>query len=207
MKTFFLMIVCAVLAVPAFAADFSGRIETLERFIAENPTYAKSTVSARIELLKMEKQPATWTELKTTMVEICKKQGITEPGAPTTAAYYLVFSDYDGKFVTEAFADARENYLILAYSLIRFHKNKLGFTNVQLEQELLNIMTRANLEKQVEAAAWMVDTYIKILPNVEEAKAREGLKKINRIFSPYLLKDKTSWEPIIAAIRTAIETY
>lgn len=207
MKTFFFMIVCAVLAAPVFGADFGERIKTLEGLIAKNPAYAKSSVSVRLELLKMEKQPGSWTELKSTLADITKKQGITKTYVSAVAAYQAVLFDYNGKFVTEAFADARENHLIMAYHFIRRFKDKLGFTTAQLEQELLNIMTKAKLEKQVKTAAWIVDTYIKLLPNVEEAKAKEGLKKINRIFSPYLLKDKTAWEPIIASIRTALETY
>lgn len=207
MKTFFFMIVCAVLAGPVFGADFGERIKVLEGYIAENPAYAKSGVSARIELLKMEKQPQSWTELKSTLVDICKKQGITRAYVPSVAAFQVVVTDYNGKFISEAFEEAKQTGSIYTYHIIRRYKDKLNLTDGQLEQILLDTLSKVNFEKQPKNAALIVDMYIKLLPNVEEAKAKEGLKKINRIFSPYLIKNKTAWEPIVASIRTALETY
>ena len=116
-------------------------------------------------------------------------------------------TDYNGKFISEAFEEAKQTGSIYTYQIIRRYKDKLNLTDGQLEQILLDTLSKVNFEKQPKNAAPIVDMYIKLLPNVEEAKAKEGLKKINRIFSPYLIKNKTAWEPIVASIRTALETY
>ena len=42
---------------------------------------------------------------------------------------------------------------------------------------------------------------------VDEAKAKTTLKKLNRLYSPRLIKDKALWEPVVAMIRTALDTY
>lgn len=42
---------------------------------------------------------------------------------------------------------------------------------------------------------------------VDETKAKTTLKKLNRLYSPHLIKDKASWEPVVAMIRTALDTY
>ena len=36
---------------------------------------------------------------------------------------------------------------------------------------------------------------------------KQDLQRLNRIFSPLVLNDKTTWEPICSVIRTAIDTY
>lgn len=207
MKTFFFMFVCALLAGPVFGADYGERIKTLEGLIAKNPAYAKSGISVRIELLKMEKQPESWTKLKSTLADICKKQGVTKASEPITTAFQVALFDYKGKFISEAFEEARQTQWFWTYEIIARYKDKLDLTDGQLEQIILDILFKINFENRPQIAASIVDMYIKLLPNVEEAKAKEGLKKINRIFSPYLVKNKTTWEPVIASIRTALETY
>lgn len=208
MKKFTLIFTFVVMTVASFGADFGERIKVLEGLIAENPAYAKSGISVRIELLKMEKQPESWTELKTVLANISKKQGITRAYVPTVAAFQVVMFDYEGKFVFEAFEEAKRTGSFWTYHIIRRYKDKLNLTAAQLEQILLDTLCKVKFENQPpNNAALIVDMYIKLLPDVEEAKAKEGLKKINRIFSPYLLKNKTAWEPIVASIRTALETY
>ena len=43
--------------------------------------------------------------------------------------------------------------------------------------------------------------------SIDEKTVKADLKKLNRLFSPKLLKDKAAWEPVIAMIRTALDTY
>ena len=174
MKTFFFMIVCALVAGPVFGADFSERIKVLEGLIAKNPAYAKkSPISVRIELLKMEKQPESWTELKSTLADICKKQGITQAYVPSVTPFQTVVFDYKGKFISEAFEEAKRTGSIWTYYIIRRHKDKLNLTDGQLEQLLLDTLSKVKFENQPQNAALIVDMYIKLLPNVEEAKAKD----------------------------------
>ena len=51
------------------------------------------------------------------------------------------------------------------------------------------------------------DAFIAHCAYVDEAKAKKDLKTINRVISPRLISDKEKWEPIVAKIRTALETY
>ena len=53
----------------------------------------------------------------------------------------------------------------------------------------------------------LIDSFIKLCPSMEESKAKAALKLLNRQYSPYLISDKTAWEPVIAKIRTALEAY
>ena len=47
-----------------------------------------------------------------------------------------------------------------------------------------------------------------LLPKVEEAEAKEVLKKLNRTWSGYLVTQKgRDWDKVIAQIRTVLETY
>ena len=53
----------------------------------------------------------------------------------------------------------------------------------------------------------LIDSFIKLCPSIEESKAKAALKLLNRQYSPYLISDKTAWEPVIAKIRTTLEAY
>jgi hypothetical protein len=44
-------------------------------------------------------------------------------------------------------------------------------------------------------------------PTYKQENVKAYLQGMNRKFSPMLIKDKANWEPLIAQIRTALETY
>ena len=48
---------------------------------------------------------------------------------------------------------------------------------------------------------------IEIGPTLSNADVKADLQKLNRIYSTKLLDDKAKWEPVVALIRTALETY
>ena len=52
-----------------------------------------------------------------------------------------------------------------------------------------------------------VEDYIKICTKQDENKAKQGLKTLNRVTSIFLVSNKAGWEPIVAKIRTALESY
>lgn len=48
---------------------------------------------------------------------------------------------------------------------------------------------------------------IEAAPAADVSTQKEDLQRLNRQFSPYLVTDKSNYEPIIVMIRTALETY
>ena len=52
-----------------------------------------------------------------------------------------------------------------------------------------------------------IDRIIDVGPTLSGVDVKGDLQKLNRKFSRFLLKDKAKWEPVIAKIRTTLETY
>ena len=48
---------------------------------------------------------------------------------------------------------------------------------------------------------------IEAAPAADVDTQKEDLQRLNRQFSPYLVTDRSNYEPIIVMIRTALETY
>jgi hypothetical protein len=72
--------------------------------------------------------------------------------------------------------------------------------NALVEGIATNKLSRLNVLKSI-------DFIIQHATTLEEAKAKADLKRLNRVLSPKLISDKANWEPIVAKIRTALETY
>jgi len=58
-----------------------------------------------------------------------------------------------------------------------------------------------------ENVARMIDKIIDLAPGLTGIDVKADLQKLNRKYSKNLLKNKAKWEPIIAKIRTTLETY
>lgn len=71
---------------------------------------------------------------------------------------------------------------------------------------LYNYLSSHNLSHSA-TTILAVDAFIAECATVDEAKAKKDLMILNRIISPKLANDKEKWEPIVAKIRIALETY
>lgn len=65
--------------------------------------------------------------------------------------------------------------------------------------------TRKNL-KYTEVSR-CVDDIIELAPVVNVTTQKEDLQKINRIYTPFVIKDKANWEPVLTKVRTVLATY
>ena len=112
---------------------------------------------------------------------------------------------YQGKFVVDAFKAAKADNNIFVYYIASKYKSALGLSDEACfdiyEDALLRHHFNAVMAKRV------IDSLLRIAPGIDEAKVKTSLKKLNRLYSPYLIKDKAAWEPVVATIRTALETY
>ena len=80
----------------------------------------------------------------------------------------------------------------------------IGMTDAQTYAWLINYLLTSRAPERVEL---IVDKLIDLAPGLTGIDAKADFQKLNRRFSKNLLKDKKMWEPIIAKIRTTIETY
>jgi|GEM_PF-2486693 len=81
----------------------------------------------------------------------------------------------------------------------------IGMTDAKLYAYLIDRLLHENF--QPGQAALAIDRLIAIVPTLSGVDAKADFQKLNRKYSIFLLKDKAKWEPVIAKIRTALETY
>jgi len=88
------------------------------------------------------------------------------------------------------------------------NSNYGNFSNAQLFDEYATALQKAD-DSQANKVQFnrAIAKFIVLCPQVDSVKAKTALQTLNRIYSPYLLKNKTVWEPIVAQIRVALETY
>lgn len=113
---------------------------------------------------------------------------------------------YKSRFVREAFAyvntKGTKNDLI---NFIAFYSPDLGLDEAELYKRSVDLAL--SVELSTKNALRLVRQIVRLAPGQDETTVKSDLKKLNRAFSPNLVKDKESWEPVVATIRTALETY
>jgi len=101
------------------------------------------------------------------------------------------------------FCQANPSELDLGFVI---NKNKaLGMTDAQVYAYLIDRLLHENFKPYHVSMA--VDKLVAIVPILSGVDAKGDFQKLNRKYSIFLLKDKAKWEPVIAKIRTALETY
>lgn len=198
----------------AFATNNTARIALLEKTLAanaDNKLYCFS-LSTRIAILKMDKAPADWTALKDYVKQsvetaISKKQIEAGPNYYKSVCFAIACWDTDS-YAKEAFKEAVQMQHPYVWNFIRKHGDKkLGLTKEQEVDILNNFLAGKFIQKRPDLAYSIVKTYVQIITEIDPVKAKEGLNKLNRTLTPYLVNDKPAWEPVVALIRTALETY
>jgi len=86
-----------------------------------------------------------------------------------------------------------------------WYDSRLGLAEEDLYAQTMTVVTKCSLSSV--AAMRAVSQIVKLGAVMDEATIKADLKKLNRLYSPYLIKDKAAWEPVVATIRTALETY
>jgi len=104
-----------------------------------------------------------------------------------------------------AFCKANPSAYDINYYLYDSAMQALSMTDVERYSGLLNCLLTYNCSAgQVKSAVTLL---IDLGINEKITTQKEDLTKLNRKYSKMLLTDKATWEPVIALIRTAIDTY
>ena len=208
MRKLFAILLFIVFAAPVFAA-----IATPEQL----KIYQEPLAAATNDLQRGDEQanidiyggddPQSFDEIVTrTKAAFAKHNYVNDKYAISKACQIACWS-YNGKFGADAYKVAKADNNFFVYYLARTHRQALGLTDDECFDIYSAALLRDGAFLSMDDVRSAVDDLIKLAPMVDEAKAKTTLKKLNRLYSPRLIKDKASWEPVVAMIRTALDTY
>lgn len=110
-----------------------------------------------------------------------------------------------GRFIEDAWTFCKANPTDYDLYYLNRDASKLGYTSAQLYAVLLDKLLVGNFNAALTKST--VGKLIDLAVAADVPTAKADLQKLNRKLSKNLLVDKTAWEPVIAQIRTTIETY
>ncbi len=114
---------------------------------------------------------------------------------------------YKEAFIKDGYAYAKANTDINRWGVdyIVYYNPKLGIPDAERYQLTKQVLIGRKMRHNDAMKA--VTQFMELAPFMDEAEVKADLKKLNRLYSPLLIEDKTAWEPVVAMIRTALETY
>ena len=112
--------------------------------------------------------------------------------------------DTNGKYLADGYAYAKKNGVDQPYYVL--YAEKLGMSEEEELDGYTKIFLRAS-DYDVWIFKQKMQRFATLLSAKPEAEARAILKQINRIITPKLSADKERWAPVVATIRTMLETY
>ena len=221
MKKFTLIFTLAVMTIASFAAEYKHPGWLCEDNTLINTQYQIAKEAGRINeqitclvLMKFnEGKIKSFAELKTVVAAVVSEVGADQKDwiASKTIACVKQMSLCRNQFVTEAWNYCKANptpHYDIQFVL------KYGNNKICSEEEryalLINYLITAkfgNSTSQINLVKRCVEKVIDIGVTANVTTQKADLQKINRRFSKNLLTNKTAWEPVIAMVRTALETY
>ena len=208
MRKLFAILLFIVFAAPVFAAIATPEQLKIyqERLAAATNDLQRGDEQANIDIYGGD-DPQSFDEIVTrTKAAFAKHNYVNDKYAISKACQIACWS-YNGKFVADAYKAAKADNNFFVYYLARTHRQALGLTDDECFDIYSAALLRDGAFLSMDDVRSAVDDLIKLAPMVDEAKAKTTLKKLNRLYSPCLIKDKASWEPVVAMIRTALDTY
>lgn len=201
----------AIFSFAVFSASLFAAVATPEQV----KTYQDRIANAKNDLQRADSQamldicagedPQSFAEILQRVNAAYAKHNVRNSQLSVRKACQIAYFFYQGKFVADAFKAAKADNNIFVYYIASKYKSALGLSDEACfdiyEDALLRHHFNAVMAKRV------IDSLLRIAPGIDEAKVKTSLKKLNRLYSPYLIKDKAAWEPVVATIRTALETY
>lgn len=206
MRKLFAILLFIAFAAPVFAAIVTpDKIKIYqERLASATRDSQRGDAQANIDILCGD-DPQTFDEIVTRTKAAFAKHNYTNDRYAVQKACQLACWFYHGKFAADAFKAAKADNNIFVFYLAHHHKKILALTEDECFDIYADVLLRGVLD--VAGIRSAVDALIKLAPMVDESKAKATLKKLNRFYSPNLIKDKATWEPVVAMIRTALDTY
>ena len=208
MRKLFAILLFIVFAAPVFAAIATPEQLKIyqERLAAATNDLQRGDEQANIDIYGGD-DPQSFDEIVTrTKAAFAKHNYVNDKYAISKACQIACWS-YNGKFGADAYKVAKADNNFFVYYLARTHRQALGLTDDECFDIYSAALLRDGAFLSMDDVRSAVDDLIKLAPMVDEAKAKTTLKKLHRLYSPRLIKDKASWEPVVAMIRTALDTY
>lgn len=173
--------------------------EKLEKTKTGTQNYAE--LSARYAALSA--YPETFDKFLKIATDAYNKAGGDPAKLPDIISLAALW-DTNEKYLADGYAYAKKNGVDLPHYAL--YAAKLGMSEEEEFEGLKKIFFKAN-----DWDSWIfkqkMQRFATLLSAKPEAEAKALLKQINRIITPKLSTDKERWEPVVAMIRTMIETY
>ena len=211
MKKFFALLFLSISAV-TFAADYTfpgwkctDKAKITAAIAAAPDDWAKLRDTILLQLA--ETPPNTYAELCAIVDKTIDASDVK------TKDYYKIqykkqFPFCRNEFIAEAWEFCKKNPSDYDFYYVAYQTKQLNFTDLQvyayMRDYLFKNSPNATLARQaIDAllnAAVMVD-------GTDGINVKSDLQRLNRKFSKNLLDNKAAWEPVIAKLRTTLETY
>jgi len=191
MKKFLVLVVLSLMTVTA---------------LAYNGTEVKAAIVNGITT----KNLTTYEAIKTEVETVVNATDLPSPQIKRNTCLYLT------AVFTSRYGNAEE--FKKAFTALRTNKRSTfeftlkaqriyGWTNEETYNFVMQQFRENNNSASVYQFGKGVEIIIKYGPIVNVTTQKADLQLLNRLASPKLLKNKAEWEPIVAKIRTALETY
>lgn len=212
MKKFFALLSIAFAAVTLSAADYTfpgwkctDKAKITAAIAAAPDDWHKLRDTILLQLA--ETPPNTYAELCAIVDKTIDASDVK------TKDYYKIqykkqFPFCRNEFIAEAWEFCKKNPSDYDFYYVAYQTKQLNFTDLQvyayMRDYLFKNSPNATLARQaIDAllnAAVMVD-------GTDGINVKSDLQRLNRKFSKNLLDNKAAWEPVIAKLRTTLETY
>ena len=200
-----LLLTCGLLT--ATAAELPAPVKTKLEAAQSDLAKAKAGTQeyARLAALctAIAAYPGTFDEFVKIATDAYNKAGGDPAKLPDIISLAALW-DTNEKYLADGYAYAKKNGVDLPHYAL--YAAKLGMSEEEEFEGLKKIFFKAN-----DCDSWIfkqkMQRFATLLSAKPEAEAKALLKQINRIITPKLSTDKERWEPVVAMIRTMIETY
>ena len=213
MKKFFYISLFATLALSAFADyQFPGwRCNDAAKFQASIASAPKLSFKCRdAVMLRMIQKPvnsfAEFSALVDATVDEFKGNADPQQVSDIKISLKKQITYIKNLWITDAWKFCQMNPTHFDENFVLSKSSEIGMTNSQAYTWLMDRILKKNYQNH-KIAAKIIEKIIDLAPSMTNIDVKDDLKKLNRKFSPMLIKDKAKWEPIVAMIRTALETY
>lgn len=213
MKKLFALLSITFAAITLTAAEstfkFPGwkctdEVKLAEAYAAGN-VYQKTQVVILRDLAKTP--PKTYAELCAIVDKAVDASEITTKDSYKNL-YKKQFAYCRNEFLAEAWDFCQKNPSYYNFYYVAYKAKKLNLTDLQVYEYMRDyllknspgaVLAREAIDVLLNAAV-MID-------GTDGINVKSDLQRLNRKFSKNLLDNKAAWEPVIAKIRTSIETY
>lgn len=113
------------------------------------------------------------------------------------------------EFIKEAWEFCKKNPSAYDFYFVAYKAEQLNLTELQRYLSIRDLLFKYNTADASHVRE-LIDSLLDVAvasDGVDGISVKEDLQKLNRKFSKHLLDDKAAWEPVIAKIRTTLETY